>query len=310
MHRSMKVAFSTVACPDWTLEHVMSFADEVEYQGVELRTFGWGGTELACEPALTDPGKIRRLAIESGTHVMSLGTSLRFDAPVWPPVIGRALPGHDSNLQQARRFVALANDIECPHLRVFGFEATNGERRARTVARVVERLQELLTAASKHRVALVFENGGSFSRAEHVAEVLRECQSPWLGAAYNIAVGARSDDRVEAALDLLGDRLVSVKLKDLRGNQPVEIGHGEIPLERGVAHLSRNEYAGWLVVEWMRYWRPELAEADGVLRRALGTVESWMLNARESHAPRAGVYSPATAATAATHTTAAAAAGA
>lgn len=296
MHRSMKIAFSTVACPDWTLERVMSFADEVEYQGVELRTFGWGGTDLACEPALTDPKKVRRLAIESGTHVMSLGTSLRFDAPVWPPVIGRALPGHDSNLQSARRFVALANDIECPHLRVFGFDATTGEKRGRTVARVIERLQELLTAASKHRVSLVFENGGTFSRAEQVAEVLRECPSPWLGASYNIAVGARDGDQVEAALDMLGDRLISVKLKDLQGNQPVEIGHGEIPLERGVSHLARTEYTGWLVVEWMRYWRPELAEADGVLRRALKTVESWMLAARESHAPRTNVHSPATAA--------------
>jgi len=296
MHRSMKIAFSTVACPDWTLERVMSFADEVEYQGVELRTFGWGGTDLACEPALTDPKKIRRLAIESGTHVMSLGTSLRFDAPVWPPVIGRALPGHDSNLQTARRFVALANDIECPHLRVFGFDATTGEKRGRTVARVIERLQELLTAASKHRVAIVFENGGTFSKAEQVAEVLRECQSPWLGASYNIAVGARGGDQVEAALDLLGDRLISVKLKDLRGNQPVEIGHGEIPLERGVSHLARCDYTGWLVVEWMRYWRPELAEADGVLRRALATVESWMLAARDNRAPRTSVRTPATAA--------------
>ncbi|QKK08252.1 MAG: sugar phosphate isomerase/epimerase [Planctomycetota bacterium] len=158
------------------------------------------------------------------------------------------------------------------------------------------RLQELLTAASKHRVSLVFENGGTFSRAEQVAEVLRECPSPWLGASYNIAVGARDGDHVEAALDLLGDRLISVKLKDLQGNQPVEIGHGEIPLERGVSHLVRTEYTGWLVVEWMRCWRPELAEADGVLRRALKTVESWILAARESHVPRTSVHSPATAA--------------
>lgn len=276
----MKIAFSTVACPDWTLEHVMSFADEAEYQGVELRTFGWGGTDLTCEPALTDPAKVRRLAIESGTHVMCLGTSLRFDAPYWPPVIGRALPGHDSNLRHACRLVELANDLECPYLRVFGFESPGGEKRARTTARVIERLQELLTAASKHRVSLLFENGGSFSQAEHVAEILRECRSPWLGASYNIAVGVRSGDQVEAAIDLLGDQLIAVKLKDLQGTQPVELGHGEIPLERAIKHLAHNNYAGWAVVEWMRYWRPELAEPEGVLRRALAKVEAWSLAAQ------------------------------
>lgn len=275
----MNIAFSTVACPDWTLERVMSFADDAEYQGVELRSFGWGETGFACEPALTDPKKVRRLAIESGTHVMCLGTSLRFDAPVWPPVIGRALPGHDRNLREACRFVALANELECPTLRVFGFDPGNGEKRHKTVARVVERLQELLAAASKHRVSIVFENGGVFERAEHVAEVLSECDSPWLGASYNIAVGAHGGDHVEAALDLLGDRLVSVKLKDMRGKQPVEIGHGDMPLERGVGHLARTGFGGWVVVEWIRHWRPELAEPEGVLRRALETTEGWVLAA-------------------------------
>lgn len=276
----MKIAFSTVACPDWTLERVMSFADDAEYQGVELRTFGWGCTDVACEPALTDPTKTRRLAIESGTHVMCLGTSLRFDPPVWPPVVGRALPGHDRNLELAKRFIGLADDLECPHLRVFGFDSPKGEKRTRTVARVVERLHELLAVASKHRVGLVFENGGAFSRAAEVAEVLRECDSPWLGAAYNITVGVRDGDHVEEALDLLGDRLLTVKLKDMQGTQPVEIGHGEMPLERGVKHLARLDYSGWLVVEWMKHWRPELAAPEGVLRRALETVETWVIESR------------------------------
>ncbi|MDQ7014033.1 MAG: sugar phosphate isomerase/epimerase family protein [Planctomycetota bacterium] len=275
----MKIAFSTVACPDWTLERVMSFADDAEYQGVELRTFGWSCTDFACDPALTDSTKVRRLAIESGTHVMCLGTSLRFDAPVWPPVMGRAMPGHDRNLEDAKRFIALANDMECPHLRVFGFDSPKGEKRSRTVARVVERLQELLAVASKHRVTLALENGGAFSHAAQVAEVLDECDSPWLGAAYNITVGARDGDHVEEAIDLLGERLVTVKLKDMQGTQPVEIGHGEMPLERGVKHLARLDYPGWLVVEWMKHWRPELAEPEGVLRRALETVETWVLEA-------------------------------
>lgn len=276
----MKLAFSTVACPDWTLEGVMSFAGRTEYDGVELRTFGWGGTELACDPALTDAAKVRRLAIESGTHVMCLGTSVKFDDRIWPPVLGRALPDHDRSIQAGRKFVALADDLECPFVRVFGFEAHGGEKRAKTVERVVERLSLVLAAAAKRRVFVVLENGGSFAGARDLAEVIAACDSPWLGACYNIAVGAEAGDDVGSAIDLLGDRLWTVKLKDLRGKGPVEIGQGEAPLADGVRHLVRTGYTGWLVVEWMRFWRPELAEAGGVLTRAMATVQGWIAEAR------------------------------
>jgi sugar phosphate isomerase/epimerase len=283
----MRIAFSTVACPDWTLERVMSFADDAEYDGVELRTFGWGGTGLACDPALTDGAKVRRLAIESGTQVMCLGTSLKFDDAIRPPVLGRVLASEERSLEAGKRFLQLADDLECPSVRVFGFEAPGGEKRAVTHDRVVRRLRLLLDAARARRVRIVLENGGTFSRAEDLAEIITACAHPWLGAAYNIAVGAGAGDQPERAIDLLGDRLWTVKLKDLRGPKPVEIGQGEVPLRRVVEHLARSGYGGWIVVEWMKYWVPELAEGEGVLRRAVGTLQEWIAGAGAGQARRA-----------------------
>lgn len=276
----MKTAFSTVACPDWTLERVMSFADEVEFDGVELRTFGWGSAGLACDPALTDSGKVRRLASESGTEIMCLATSVKFDDPIRPPVIGRALPSLHRSIDAGRRFLQLADEIETPCLRVFGFEAPAGEKRSKTVERVVGRLQLVLDAARSRRIRVVLENGGSFSRAEEVAEIIRRCGSPWLGAAYNVAVGAAAGDAPETAIDLLGERLWTVKLKDLRGTTPVEIGRGEMPLRRAVEHLARSRWPGWLVVEWIRFWAPEIAEPEGVLRHSMQTLQEWITGAR------------------------------
>lgn len=282
----MRIAFSTVACPDWTLERVMSFADEAEFDGVELRTFGWGASGLACDPALTDGTKVRRLAIESGTHIMSLGTSVKFDDPVRPPILGLALPSKDRCVDEGRRFLQLADEIECPCVRVFGFEAPGGERPAKTRDRIVRRLGMLLDGARSRRIRVVIENGGSFGRAEDLAEIITRCASPWLGAAYNVAVGASVGDEPERALDLLGDRLWSVKLKDLRGEQAVEIGQGDVPLARTVQHLAKAGSDAWLVVEWMRYWMPALEPAEGVLPRAMDTLQGWIAGAAGAPAPR------------------------
>ena len=254
----------------------MSFADEAEYDGVELRTFGWGSTGLTCDPALTEGAKVRRLALESGTHVMCLGTSLKFDDAIRPPVVGRVLGMEERSLDAGKRFLQLADELECPCIRVFGFEAPAGEKRTTTNERVVRRLGLLLDSARARRVRIVLENGGTFSRAEDLAEILGACAHPWLGAAYNVAVGARAGEEPERAIDLLGDRLWTVKLKDLRGPKPVEIGRGEVPLRRAVEHLASGGYGGWIVVEWMKYWVPEIAEGEGVLRRAVGTLQEWI----------------------------------
>ena len=47
----LKVAFSTVACPHWTLERAARAAAEYGYDGVELRTFDDGSGRMACDPA-------------------------------------------------------------------------------------------------------------------------------------------------------------------------------------------------------------------------------------------------------------------
>ena len=76
----LRLAFSTVACHTWTLERVARSAGEWGYMGVELRSFGEGGTRFACDPALTSGGKVRELFREAGVEVAGIGGGVRFDA--------------------------------------------------------------------------------------------------------------------------------------------------------------------------------------------------------------------------------------
>ena len=271
----MHIAFSTVACPDWTLERVFSFADEVEYDGVELRTFGWGASALTCEPALTDAAKLRRLAAGSGTVLATLATSCRFDALIRPPVLGHLLPGRRVEVETARRCIALADELECPAVRVFAFETHGSERRERATLRIVERLREACDAARARRVRVLLENGGSFPTARDIARVIEQVESPCLGAAYNVAVAHAAGEDPASAPDTLGERMWSVKIKDIRRKTPVEPGTGDVPLRPFVERLARSGYVGWLVVEWVRLWAPELAEPEGVLRRAVDRLREW-----------------------------------
>src|ERR1043165_2048598 len=167
----MKPAFSTVACPDWTLERVCEVAESVGALGVELRTFGSGSTEFACEPALTSADKVRQLFDKAGVVPCCLATSLRFDRPFDPPVLGRLLDS-EQEVREAKSAIDLARELEIASVRVFGFELGGNESRAEGVARVVDRLAKVADHCRNTGVRLLIENGGSFATGADLADLL------------------------------------------------------------------------------------------------------------------------------------------
>ena len=143
----LRIAFSTVATHDWPLDRVMAHAEDLEFDAVELRTFGSGSTRFACDPALTDEAKIRRLAGSHGVSICCVATGLAFDQRVHPPVIGRVIGDFERPLRDAKRAIGLAAQIDCPYVRVFGFQVQPGDAREKCVERMVGHLLEVLDAA-------------------------------------------------------------------------------------------------------------------------------------------------------------------
>src|SRR3981081_682694 len=99
----LKPAFSTVACPGWTLERVAREGASFGFEAVELRSFGENPTLLSCDPALTAEDKTRAMFTDAGAEILSLGTSIRFDEPIRPPVLGLVISDTERSVRQAKR---------------------------------------------------------------------------------------------------------------------------------------------------------------------------------------------------------------
>ncbi len=270
-----RAAFSTVACPEWTLERVARAGAEYGYEGVELRTFGYGSTRLACDPALTAAAKVRSLFADMGVQIACLATGARFDEPIRPRVMGRVFGDTEASVRQAKAAIDLAAQIECPLVRVFGFEFPSNEKRKNALPRIEERLRLVADAARNTGVKVVLENGGSFPRAADLLELIDRVASPLLGAAYAAPVAwAAEEDPAEGAR-LLGDRLWTAKIKDYAGSVPCPLGHGEVPCAPFVTALASMAFDGWLVYEWDRLWLPDLAPPEAVLPGAVKRIYEW-----------------------------------
>lgn len=279
----LRSAFSTVACPEWTLERVVDSAARHGYAGVELRSFGAGSTHLACDPALTQNDKVRRLFRDAGVEIAGVASGCRFDAPIFPPVIGHALEQSMASVHEGRHLVDVAMAAGAEYLRVYAFDQPDRERRSRTIRRICERLSLVVDHAHKRGVRLVLENGGAFSRAEDIADIITRINSPLLGACYDLSAAVSAGDDPLAGVRMLGRRLWAARIKDRDvAGTPCMLGEGELPCRDFVHALtgSLGSRDAWLVFSWDRLWRPEIGSAPEVLAEAVQRMDDWILAGR------------------------------
>lgn len=273
----MKPAFSTVACPDWTLDRIAQHAEAWGYLGCELRTFGYGSTHFACDPALTSPQKVRLMLERAGLELVSLATSIRYDEPITPPIIGN-LFDHEESVRESKSAIDLALRLEVPFVRVFGFEVVGSEKRASAMVRIASRLAKACDYARNSGVKLMLENGGSFSTAAQLAELMDLVNSPLLVAAYSVPVAAAAGEDPALGVNVLGDRLACLKVRDFDRGRPCPLGDGQVPNRAAVEALGRAGFPGWLVYEYDRAWvdPAKVEDPDAVLAASARRLFEWI----------------------------------
>ena len=278
----MKPAFSTVACPDWTLDTIAEHAGRWGFLGCELRTFGYGSTHFSCDPALTAPAKARLMLERAGLEIMSLATGIRYDDPITPPVLGVMLD-NESSVRESKSAIDLAVRLEAPYVRVFGFEIIGNERRASALARISSRLGKAVDHARNSGVKVMLENGGSFSTAAQMAELMDMVNNPLLVAAYSAPVAAAAGEKPSDGVNVLGERLVCVKVRDFDNGTPCALGDGQIDNRSVIEALAKVGFPGWVVYEYDKAWldpAKKAADLDEVLGVSARRLFEWINAAR------------------------------
>jgi sugar phosphate isomerase/epimerase len=275
----IRTAFSTVACHTWTLERVARSAGEWGYTGVELRSFGEGGTQFACDPALSSGSKVRELFREVGVAVAGIGGGVRFDAPIRPPVIGNLLPQREASVLEGKHLVSVAHQSGAASVRVFAFEVAAGESRRAALRRICERLAKVCDFARHRDVTVLIENGGSFATAEDVLEIIRRVCQPHLAASYDAATAFAAGESPAEGARALGRFLRVARVRDERDGRACRLGTGDVPLREFLREVRRSDDTWgtdpWAVYSWDRAWLPELAPAEEVLPAAAKALVDW-----------------------------------
>ena len=274
---SVKLAFSTVTCPDWTLAKVAEQAEALGFDGVELRTLGAGESDLACDPALTDPQKVSDIFRSSGMEPICLSTSTSLHH--------RNKSAATAAHRQVIKDLDLASLIGCSFVRIFVYDAGPGEDRRSVIQRAAKSALPLAERAGELGVQLLFENAGSFTAAKHWWWLLNQVDHPMLGLLWNVANAAASGESSAVSVPTLNSRIQMAKVKDTmvgEGSGFVPLGEGTVGIEAFIKQLLGVGYSGYLTVEWDRVWLPSLTPAEEYLPQALERIKGWLEDIQKS----------------------------
>ena len=258
----MKLAFSTLAVPAWSIEQVAEAAARLGYDGVELRLL-----DGAVINPVADADKVGRAVSrcrEQGVEVCALDTSCRFNHPD-PAERAR-------QVEELLRWLALAERTQVPLLRVFGGEGEPGYSDDEANAWVVEALRQAAPEAARRGVTVTLETHDAFASARRVAAVLDAVGAPHVAALWDSHHPYRVGESAAEVVAALGPRLAHVHVKDARRAGPgseewqlVLMGEGEVPVREQLDILRQYGYQGYVAVEWEKKWHPELAEPEVAL---------------------------------------------
>ena len=271
-----KLAFSTLGCPEWTLDKIISAAVEYGFDGIDFRGCGYE-LDIRHVPEFS-PERIHDTADRikgAGLSVSGLSSSARL------------LPGTDSSpelsMGEIRDYIKMASVLGAEVVRVFP-----GPLGTRTygdaLAEASARLREAASAASGSGVGICIETHDDWVETAKLAEIFDAAGDPeGTGVLWDVHHPYRlKGENINDSYGNIGSRTVYTHWKDsvlLQPGKPeyklVPAGEGDVPL-RAIHELLRGGgYCGWYTLEWEKRWHKDIAEPETAFPAFVREIKSF-----------------------------------
>ena len=268
----MKLAFSTLGCPDWGLDTMIGAARRFGYEGIELRAIG-GSLDLLSRAEFTAPqlALTRAYLNDEGIEICCVDTSCTFHSP---DASERA-----NQVRIALDHAELAAKLGAPLIRVFPDKIQPGAQREETRDWIVECLRAVAECIPDG-VDVALETHGDFARAEAAAEIVKLANDLRVKLIWDVANSVAAGDTIEDAGRVVQPYLAHIHLRDAKpviGSEhwlPVLAGNGRVSFGKALVAIRELNYDGYVSFEWEKYWRPEIEEPEVALPDFINAIRN------------------------------------
>ena len=254
------LSFSTLGCPKWPLPDILSFAAEHGYQGVELRGI-LGELDLTkCrEFSSENIASTKKRVEDKQLRIVNLGSSAALHHANGEK--------RRVNLDDAKRFIHLAQQLGCPHVRVFPDAPPAELDRGETIDLVSAGLVDLAAFAKGSGVDVLLESHGAFVETGDLLQIMRNSERPQVGMVWDVVnMWSVTKEPPIQVYEQLGKYIRHTHIKDARLTNGelryVLLGQGDAPIREAVKALVRGKYEGFYCFEWEKLWHPDIEEPE------------------------------------------------
>lgn len=256
----MKLSYSTLACPDWSLEQCIEGAKKYGYEGLEIRLLD--GELLPPDLSKAQRDRVKKLMQEAGLPVCCVDTSV---CVAQPDPEQRA-----AQVKDGIAFLEMAAQWGAPCIRVFSGPPEGTEKPA-AMAAASQALEAIARRGAELGVIVALETHDFFCKGVDMAEILSKVPSRFAAALWDIQHPIRYDEAPAVSMEAMKHRLVHTHVKD--GHRPASgrdwppalLGQGDVPVKACLDELKKGGYQGWISLEWEKKWHPEIEGPDVAL---------------------------------------------
>ena len=253
----MKLSFSTLGCPDFSWTDIYTMAKDFGFHGIEMRGLGNDIFSVYASPFQPEnlpetKATLKRLKLE--ICCLSSGCALRF------------ADRHAETIAELKEYIRLAKELGTPYIRVLG-DLTAEITTDFPDANVIEPMKILAPIAEEAGVTLLIETNGVYSDTARLADVLAQIGSDAVGALWDWNHPySFAGEMPEKTINNLGAYIKHCHIKDsvMENGKVVYklVGEGDLPpMAEYLKALRSLNYEGYISLEWLKQYAPELSDA-------------------------------------------------
>lgn len=268
-----KLAASTLAFQDWTLEDAVKTCRRHGIEALEVRMNFHPWSDLSLPDQAYE--EMHEYLCKNSLKVSDLGTSIRINRY------------DEGGLEELKRCSCIANILHCRGLRIMmGFKRKLKSEKVPEVdyAGAVKWLIEADQILEQYGTEIWIETHDEFAKGKVLRELLNQHDFKHIRLLWDIMHPLEAGEQPLETLEYVKNDLVHVHIKD---GEPWEdqdrsswrytrIGEGAVPIKEIVELIQSTGYDGYYSLEWERAWRTELRGEGFEVDEMIGQFARYM----------------------------------
>ena len=269
---SMYSLASTIRQDDWSVADFIEYAKSISLDGVELLDIYWQDPSNKDEEIKEIVDKLHKANLEVSAYDIT-NNFVRPNEEDRKAEVEKVLEG-----------IRVAKAINANTVRVFCGDIREGLIYEECFDWIIEGLQDSAKVAEKEKIVLAIENHGLLAgKSQQIQEIIKAVNSPYVKSTFDTGNFLLVHEDPANAFDRIKQDIAHVHFKDFREKEVHETvrgfrstegkeligvipGDGKVDLTYIVEGLKKQDYQGWLSIEYEGFEDAKLANEEAVRR--------------------------------------------